>query len=448
MFCTNCGKEIEAGARFCSGCGTGVVSVQQEEQNSGIELTPEVPFAEVQSPTQVVGSSQVCPSVPQLPIQNSSSGEKSFMRTALLSMIPGVCGLHRFYTGHVLSGLVQFFTCGLYMIWSAIDVLRILTNSFTDKNGRKLKGYKKSKAVLLFFIWLFLYGLFFSAVANSSTEADSKQSEKAATPSVVSVEENAVPATATEKTADTPPAQTENTVTTPVVTAEKSAAPEASSEKTADTAPAQIEKTAENTPKLLPSIKKVEQTYEAPIMDGAIFPYPETKQGLRDAGFSKTLRKLGLENIKRANKLMPVAAKKAAQNKKCDAVMTADLSLERSSKDNLVFFVWAKNNTKFYFTEAELMEDGPVLSEQEKLAPLLLRHEVMAEEVIKSQLNYPSTYDRHELGVFRSRTTPSCNEITIEFSARNAFNLELTYIATVQFDKNSKIVGFHMQEKR
>ena len=127
--------------------------------------------------------------------------------------------------------------------------------------------------------------------------------------------------------------------------------------------------------------------------------------------------------------------------------MTVDIS-DKSTKDNIIIYVHAENLTKFYFTEQELMEDGPAKSEQEKLAPLLMRHEVLAEEVIKSKLTFPSTYDRHELGVFNSRTTPSCNEITIEFSAKNAYNLELTYIATVQFDKDSNVVGFRMQEKQ
>ncbi|MBQ6705366.1 MAG: zinc ribbon domain-containing protein [Opitutales bacterium] len=194
--------------------------------------------------------------------------------------------------------------------------------------------------------------------------------------------------------------------------------------------------------------KEPEKPYEAPILKGAIWLYPETEEELKAKGYSKTLQKFGLEGIKKINKLIPIAAQKAAKSKKCDAVAVASLSSNRSSKDNLVFYVDAKNSTRFYFSEVELMDDSPVMSIQEKLAPLLSRHELLAEEVIKSQLKHPSTYDRHEMGVFKSRTTYSCNEITIEFSAKNAFNLELTYIATVQFDEDSKVVGFHMQEKQ
>ncbi|MBQ3217932.1 MAG: zinc ribbon domain-containing protein [Akkermansia sp.] len=192
--------------------------------------------------------------------------------------------------------------------------------------------------------------------------------------------------------------------------------------------------------------EKVEQPYKAPILSAAIPKYPESEKELKKAGFSKTLKKLGLENIKKCNRLFPLAAEKAARNKNCDAVMMVDIS-DKSTKDNIVIFVTAQNYTKFYFTEEELLNDGAALSEQEKLAPLLWRHEVMAEEVIKSHLHHPSTYDRHELGVFQSRTTPSCNEIMIEFSAKNSFGVELTYIAVVQFDKDSNVVGFNLQEK-
>lgn len=412
MFCSNCGKELPNEARFCVNCGSKVEKLSALGEHS--QAGTQIPDIQESKPCM---RNVPLPQIPEsVPSSNDMAGDKSFMVAAILSIIPAPCGLHRFYTGKIWTGLIMFFTCGLYFIWSAIDVLRILTNSFTDKQGKKLKGYTKGKAALLFFVWLAFYGLFISAIVNSSSEVEPK-----------------------------PAAPEVSSTTSPEPTKEKD---ETAANQPVNSTSTQTEKVAENTPKPLPKITTVEKPYEAPILDGAIFTYPETAQGLKDAGFSKTLNKLGLENIKKANRLMPIAAQKAAQNKKCDAVMTVDLSLERSTKSELVFFVWAQNLTKFYFTETELMEKGPALSEQEKLAPLLTRHEVMAEEVIKSQLNFPSTYDRHELGVFTSRTTPSCNEITIEFSAKNAYGLELTYIATVQFDKESKVVGFHMQEKR
>lgn len=208
----------------------------------------------------------------------------------------------------------------------------------------------------------------------------------------------------------------------------------------------------EDAPKSDPIVKKAEPIkkndtpYQAPILDGAVTTYPETAKELKKAGFPKMLKKLGLETIKKANKLMPLAAEKAAKSKKCDAVLIVDIS-DRSTKGNPIIYVTAKNGTRFYFSEQELKSENSAVSEQEKLAPLLRRHEVMAEAVIKSNLMHPSTYDRHELGVFKSETTAHCNQIIIEFSAKNSFGVELTYLACVQFDKDSNVVGFHMQEK-
>lgn len=196
-----------------------------------------------------------------------------------------------------------------------------------------------------------------------------------------------------------------------------------------------------------PQTIKTKTPHKAPIKDGAIYTYPETEKELKEAGFPKMLNKLGLSNIKKANQLMQKAAEKVALNPKCDEVVHVDIS-DRSERDNLVIYVNAKNGHRFYLTEKEILSAEPALSEQEQLAPLLRRHELMAEEVIKSKLAHPSTYDRHELGIWKSETTANCNLIVIEFSAKNGFGLELTYVAAVQFDKNSNVVGFHMQEKR
>jgi len=47
----------------------------------------------------------------------------------------GISGLHRFYTGHILSGLLWFFTGGLLGIGTIIDLVLILTNAFRNKRG-------------------------------------------------------------------------------------------------------------------------------------------------------------------------------------------------------------------------------------------------------------------------------------------------------------------------
>ena len=170
MFCSNCGKELPNEARFCVNCGSKVEKLSALGEHS--QAGTQIPDIQESKPCM---SNVPLPQIPEsVPSSNDMAGDKSFMVAAILSIIPAPCGLHRFYTGKIWTGLIMFFTCGLYFIWSAIDVLRILTNSFTDKQGKKLKGYTKGKAALLFFVWLAFYGLFISAIVNSSSEAEPK----------------------------------------------------------------------------------------------------------------------------------------------------------------------------------------------------------------------------------------------------------------------------------
>lgn len=66
---------------------------------------------------------------------------KSKMVTILLAILPsmfGICGIHRFYTGHVAIGIIQFLTVGGCGIWQLIDLIFIFTGKYTDSNGRPL----------------------------------------------------------------------------------------------------------------------------------------------------------------------------------------------------------------------------------------------------------------------------------------------------------------------
>jgi TM2 domain-containing membrane protein YozV len=49
-----------------------------------------------------------------------------------------VAGLHRIYTGHVLSGIIFLVTGGLLGIGTIFDLLNLIFDVFEDKAGYKL----------------------------------------------------------------------------------------------------------------------------------------------------------------------------------------------------------------------------------------------------------------------------------------------------------------------
>jgi len=63
---------------------------------------------------------------------------RSWVVTLLLALFIPLFGVHRFYTGHVLIGLLQLVTAGLCGIWWLIDVILILFDAYRDADGYPL----------------------------------------------------------------------------------------------------------------------------------------------------------------------------------------------------------------------------------------------------------------------------------------------------------------------
>ena len=64
---------------------------------------------------------------------------KQFMITLLLALFAGGFGAHRFYTGHIVYGVIQLCTVGGCGIWALIDIIMIVTGKYTDAQGRPLQ---------------------------------------------------------------------------------------------------------------------------------------------------------------------------------------------------------------------------------------------------------------------------------------------------------------------
>ncbi|HPS77521.1 MAG TPA: TM2 domain-containing protein [Thermoanaerobaculaceae bacterium] len=83
--------------------------------------------------------SSIPPPPPVQPVQLGADAPKDWLVTLLLCLFLGGLGVHRFYTGHIGIGIAQLLTLGGCGIWAIIDLIMIITDKFTDAQGRPLQ---------------------------------------------------------------------------------------------------------------------------------------------------------------------------------------------------------------------------------------------------------------------------------------------------------------------
>ena len=101
MFCAKCAATLADNATFCSSCGTAV-----NPQNNTLRPAP--------------------------------AAGTDWLTTLLLCLFLGKIGVHRFYSGHTLIGILMFFTLGCCGILWLFDLVMIITENFKDSEGRAL----------------------------------------------------------------------------------------------------------------------------------------------------------------------------------------------------------------------------------------------------------------------------------------------------------------------
>lgn len=62
--------------------------------------------------------------------------EKSWLTTLLLCWFLGFLGVHSFYTGKTVNGVIQLLTAGGCGIWTLVDLIMILCKKFKDGEGK------------------------------------------------------------------------------------------------------------------------------------------------------------------------------------------------------------------------------------------------------------------------------------------------------------------------
>ena len=63
---------------------------------------------------------------------------KSKITAILLCFFLGGLGIHRFYLGYTLIGVIQLLTFGGFLIWAIVDFIRLIIGSLKDSEGNEL----------------------------------------------------------------------------------------------------------------------------------------------------------------------------------------------------------------------------------------------------------------------------------------------------------------------
>lgn len=66
---------------------------------------------------------------------------KSRLIAAVICLLFGPFGAHRFYTGKFGTAITQLLTFGALGIWSFIDLIIILLGGFKDSSGRRVTNW-------------------------------------------------------------------------------------------------------------------------------------------------------------------------------------------------------------------------------------------------------------------------------------------------------------------
>jgi len=125
MYCRNCGNEVSELAVICVACGTPPKSGRRFCYNC----------RNASPPTATICMKCGVP-LQGMPIANIES--KDWLTTLLFCIFLGALGVHRFYTGHIVIGVIQLLTFGGCGIWVLIDLIMIITDSYTDANSYHL----------------------------------------------------------------------------------------------------------------------------------------------------------------------------------------------------------------------------------------------------------------------------------------------------------------------
>ena len=76
---------------------------------------------------------------PEVPAEAETEPKKDWMTTLMLCVFLGGLGIHRYYVGKIGTGILYTLTGGLFGIGYIVDLIKIISGKFTDKNGNLIQ---------------------------------------------------------------------------------------------------------------------------------------------------------------------------------------------------------------------------------------------------------------------------------------------------------------------
>ena len=146
---------------------------QQQQQAQWQAPQPHQWQPEWQAPPYPVPP-QYTPYPGQVPVM-AMEPQKSWLATVLLCQFLGTLGVHRFYTGRIVSGIFQLLTFGGFGIWTLIDLIMIVSGDFKDQYNRPLdqppvmggsRSWVTSAFLCMFLGWLGVHRFYTGRVVS------------------------------------------------------------------------------------------------------------------------------------------------------------------------------------------------------------------------------------------------------------------------------------------
>ena len=72
-------------------------------------------------------------------MNQTAVNDKNFGLVASFCFLLGAFGVHQFYCGKIISGVLMVFTIGGLGIWALVDFVIVCFGEFTDSQGIKIK---------------------------------------------------------------------------------------------------------------------------------------------------------------------------------------------------------------------------------------------------------------------------------------------------------------------